>query len=106
MSRKCSNLLDNNYSVMYSHKTIKPDPQVLYMFYKIWKEAVDEISDVQGLYPTFVTNVHAPGASRVGKTNGVGNVWGLEAEPLICKCSSSLIGNARQRNTTSETNCS
>jgi hypothetical protein len=91
---------------MYSHKTIKAGPQVLYIFYKIWKEAVDEVSYVQDLYPTFVTNVHAPGASRVGKTNGVGNVWGLEAEPLICKYSSSLLRNARQRTTTSETNCS
>jgi hypothetical protein len=70
---------------MYSHKSMTPDPEVLYSLYKIWKDAVAEISDVEGLYPTFVTNVHAPGSSRVAKTNGIGNVWGLEPEPLICK---------------------
>lgn len=42
-----------------------------------------QIADVEGLYPTLVTNVAPAGAARVGLTNGVGNVWGLEAEPYI-----------------------
>ncbi|KAJ5753394.1 uncharacterized protein N7511_007547 [Penicillium nucicola] len=71
------------FRVMYSHKSMTPDADVIYTLYKIWKDAVADIADVQGLYPTFVTNVHAAGASRVAKTNGVGNVWGLEPEPLI-----------------------
>ncbi|KAJ5162801.1 uncharacterized protein N7500_004631 [Penicillium coprophilum] len=50
---------------------------------RAWKTAVDNIADVQGLYPTFVTNVISPNSIRVAKTNGVGNVWGLEEEPLI-----------------------
>ncbi|KAJ5734885.1 uncharacterized protein N7483_000010 [Penicillium malachiteum] len=69
--------------VQFSHKTMKPDSKVLYSIYSAWKDAVDEISDVQGLYPTFVTNVISPTSIRVAKTNGVGNVWGLEEQPLI-----------------------
>lgn len=63
---------------------MKPDPEVLVSIYKAWKDAVDEISDVEGLYPTFVTNVVSAGAARVALTNDVGNVWGLEDSPLIC----------------------
>ncbi|KAI2704377.1 CAZyme family AA7 [Penicillium roqueforti] len=69
--------------VQFSHKTMKPDAEVLYSIYKAWKAAVDKIADVQGLYPTFVMNVISPTSVRVAKTNGVGNVWGLEEEPLI-----------------------
>lgn len=64
---------------------MKPDAKVLYSIYKAWKAAVDTISDVQGLYPTFVINYVTPSSARVAKTNGVGNVWGLEEEPLISK---------------------
>jgi FAD/FMN-containing dehydrogenase len=78
------NLASNtSYSVMFSHKTMKPDQEVLISIYKAWKDAVDEIADVEGLYPTFVTNVASASAARVALTNGVGNVWGLEAEPYI-----------------------
>ncbi|CAG8922918.1 unnamed protein product [Penicillium salamii] len=69
--------------VQFSHRTMKPDAKVLYTIYQAWKAAVDKIADVQGLYPTFVTNVISPSSVRVAKTNGVGNVWGLEEEPLI-----------------------
>lgn len=62
---------------------MKPDAKVLYSIYSAWKDAVDTIADVQGLYPTFVTNVISPTSIRVAKTNGVGNVWGLKEEPLI-----------------------
>lgn len=75
--------ITNVGSLQFSHKTMKPDSEVLYSIYKAWKAAVDQISDVQGLYPTFVTNVISPTSIRVAKTNGVGNVWGLEEEPLI-----------------------
>ena len=64
---------------------MKPDAKVLYSIYTAWKAAVDKIADVQGLYPTFVTNVISPTSVRAAKTNGVGNVWGLEEEPLISK---------------------
>lgn len=70
---------------MFSHKSMKADPEALYSIYNAWKHAVDDIADVEGLYPTFVTNVHAPGSARVALNNGIGNVWGLEAEPLIRK---------------------
>lgn len=75
--------IDIFISVQFAHKTMKPDAKVLYSIYSAWKEAVDKINDVQGLYPTFVTNVISPTSIRVAKTNGVGNVWGLEEEPLI-----------------------
>ncbi|KAJ5995236.1 hypothetical protein N7481_002213 [Penicillium waksmanii] len=71
------------FRVMFSHKTMKPDAEVLVSIYKAWKDAVDQIADVQGLYPTFVTNVASAPAARVALTNGVGNVWGLEDTPHI-----------------------
>ncbi|KAB8205974.1 cytochrome P450 [Aspergillus parasiticus] len=71
------------FRVMFSHKTMKPDPDMLYSIYKAWKAAVDDISDVEGLYPTFVLNEITPSSLRVAQTNGVGNVWGLEPEPLM-----------------------
>lgn len=72
---------------------MKPDPDMLYSIYKAWKAAVDDISDVEGLYPTFVLNEITPSSLRVAQTNGVGNVWGLEPEPLMsefnpCHCPS------------------
>lgn len=73
---------------------MKPDAKVLYSIYEAWKAAVDKIADVQGLYPTFVTNVISPTSVRVAKTNGVGNVWGLEEEPLISKSFQSCFGFA------------
>ena len=75
---------------MFSHKTMKPDSETLFSIYKAWKAAVDEISDVEGLYPTFVLNDITPSSLRVAQTNGVGNVWGLEPEPLMSE-SYSLI---------------
>jgi hypothetical protein len=71
--------------VMFSHQTIVPDADRLYSIYQAWRAAVDQIADVQGLYPTFVMNTVAAGAARVGQTNGIGNVWGLKVEPTICK---------------------
>jgi hypothetical protein len=70
---------------MFAHHSMVPDADVLYSIIEAWKIAVDEISDVQGLYPTFVTNISPASAARVAKTNGIGNVWGLDDEPLICK---------------------
>lgn len=64
---------------------MKPDADALYSIFQAWKDAVDQVADVEGLYPTFVTNVISPTSVRVAKTNGVGNVWGLEEEPLISK---------------------
>ena len=39
---------------------------------------MDEISDVEGLYPTFVMNVLPASALSVAKNNGIGNTWGLD----------------------------
>jgi hypothetical protein len=64
---------------------MKPDADALYSIFQAWKDAVDQVADVEGLYPTFVTNVISPTSVRVAETNGVGNVWGLEEEPLISK---------------------
>ncbi|KAJ5731880.1 hypothetical protein N7493_003361 [Penicillium malachiteum] len=71
------------FRVMFSHKTMKPDSKTLFSIYQAWKAAVDEISDVEGLYPTMVLNEITPSSLRVAQTNGVGNVWGLEPEPLM-----------------------
>ncbi|KAF2964357.1 hypothetical protein GQX73_g9201 [Xylaria multiplex] len=65
------------FRIQFVHKTMKPDFNQLYTIYKAWKEAVDEISDVEGLYPTFVLNPLYASAATPANTNGVGNVWGL-----------------------------
>ncbi|KAI0147047.1 hypothetical protein GGR57DRAFT_477713 [Xylariaceae sp. FL1272] len=61
------------------HTMIHPDAAQLIKIYRAWKDAIDAISDVEGLLPTFVLNVTPQGAARVGQTNGIGNVWGLDA---------------------------
>ena len=55
-----------------------PDIDQLKIIYATWKDAVDGIADVEGLYPTFVINTIPKSAATVGKTNGIGNVWGLD----------------------------
>lgn len=57
---------------------MKPDSNQIYQLYQIWKDAVDRIEDVEGLYPTFVLNLMPKSANTIAKTNGIGNVWGLE----------------------------
>lgn len=69
---------------MFAHHSMVPDTDVLYGMMQKWKESVDEIADIQGLYPTFVMNISPASAARMAQTNGVGNVWGLKDEPLIC----------------------
>ncbi|KAH6990268.1 FAD binding domain protein [Ilyonectria destructans] len=66
------------FRVQFAHKTMKPDGDQLYRIYQAWKAAVEDISDVEGLYPTFVMNVLPASAASVAKNNGVGNTWGLE----------------------------
>lgn len=55
-----------------------PDADQLLNIYLAWKDAVDAIADVEGLYPTFVLNTIPKSAATVGKTNGIGNVWDLD----------------------------
>lgn len=64
---------------------MKPDAEAVNSIYQAWKSAVNQISDVEGLYPTFVLNEITPSSLRVAKENGVGNVWGLEPEPLMSR---------------------
>jgi hypothetical protein len=46
---------------------------------------VDEISDVEGLVPTFVMNILPASALSVAKNNGIGNTWGLDDDQsYIC----------------------
>ncbi|GKZ78877.1 hypothetical protein AnigIFM56816_002707 [Aspergillus niger] len=71
------------FRVTFGHHSMYPDSDVLYSMYQTWKAAVNQIADVQGLYPTFVINISPASAVRVGNTNGIGNVWGLAEEPTI-----------------------
>ncbi|KAL1862111.1 hypothetical protein Plec18170_000935 [Paecilomyces lecythidis] len=66
------------FRVMFSHHTILPIPEVINEIYQAWLASVKSISDVEGLYPTFVLNVVPKGAAHIGKTNGIGNLWGLD----------------------------
>ena len=46
---------------------------------------MDEISDVEGLVPTFVMNVLPASALSIAKNNGIGNTWGLDDDQsYIC----------------------
>lgn len=67
--------------------------------YQIWKEAVDEIADVEGLIPTFVYNLAPRTAARVALNNGVGNVWGTDdVNAYISKSTShsAVISDSKQ----------
>ncbi|RDW94972.1 hypothetical protein BP5796_00735 [Coleophoma crateriformis] len=66
------------FRIQFAHKTMKPDANQLVKIYEAWKIAVDEISDVEGLRPTFVTNLLPKSALSVAKNNGVGNTWGFD----------------------------
>ncbi|KAJ5373335.1 hypothetical protein N7517_005341 [Penicillium concentricum] len=71
------------FRVMFSHHSMTPDADVFTTMIETWKNAVKDIADVKGLNPTFVANISPASAARVAKTNGIGNVWGLEDEALI-----------------------
>ncbi|KAH8669057.1 hypothetical protein BX600DRAFT_435563 [Xylariales sp. PMI_506] len=66
------------FRVQFAHHTMKPDATQLYSMFLSWKAAVDTISDVEGLYPTFVVNFLPASALSVAKNNGIGNVWGFD----------------------------
>lgn len=56
--------------------------------WQMWKAAVEDVKDVVGFYPTFVTNLDPKSANTIAKTNGIGNVWGRDdAESGICELS-------------------
>ena len=112
-------LLLTERSVQFAHKTIKPEADQLLKIYNAWKIAVDEISDVEGLVPTFVMNVLPKSALSVAKNNGIGNTWGLDDDqsyirkslmfllaheitqakdsPLTCKYSMAILNRLGQR---------
>jgi hypothetical protein len=70
------------------------DADNAYQMYQVWKDAVDDIADVEGLFPTFVLNLAPRTAARVALTNGIGNVWGTDDEkPYICRSKHSLLSN-------------
>ena len=72
---------------------MKPDPEQLMSMILRWKNAVDQIADIEGLHPTFVLNTIPASSHRVAASNGVGNVWGLENEtsPFISKDRKSVV---------------
>lgn len=72
---------------------MKADADQLYRIYEVWKAAVEDISDVEGLIPSLVLNTMAPNAMSVAKNNGIGNVWGLDDdEALISESGEKLFG--------------
>ncbi|KAK0122305.1 hypothetical protein ONS95_010550 [Cadophora gregata] len=66
------------FRVQFAHKTILPDTDQIVKIYRAWKDAVDTISDVEGLSPTFVLNMIPKSTMTVAKDNGIGNTWGLD----------------------------
>ncbi|KAI1119901.1 FAD binding domain protein [Nemania abortiva] len=71
------------FRVQFAHKTMKPDTEQLLRIYQLWKQSVEGLSDVEGLIPTLVLNLLPASALTVGKTNGVGNVWGLDDDQSL-----------------------
>lgn len=64
---------------------MKPNATRLYEIYQAWVEALQDVSDVEGLRPGFVLNLLPKTAAAVAKTNGVGNTFGLEDDQsYIC----------------------
>lgn len=57
---------------------MKPDTAQLLKIYTAWRASLEDLSDVEGLYPTFVMNILPSSALSVAKNNGVGNTWGLD----------------------------
>ncbi|KUJ16972.1 FAD-binding domain-containing protein [Mollisia scopiformis] len=66
------------FRVQFASKTMKPNSTQLYQIYEAWKSALEDVSDVEGLVPTFVMNTMPASAASVAMTNGVGNTWGLD----------------------------
>ncbi|EMR66280.1 putative fad binding domain-containing protein [Eutypa lata UCREL1] len=72
------------FRIQFAHHTVVATAtDRLYEIVQAWKAAVAEIADVEGLYPTFVLNTMPKSAASVAKTNGVGNVWGLEDDESL-----------------------
>lgn len=75
-----------NSRVEFAVHFMKPNGTVLYQMWQMWKAAVEDVKDVVGFYPTFVTNLDPKSANTIAKTNGIGNVWGRDdTESGICK---------------------
>ncbi|KAI1149922.1 FAD-binding domain-containing protein [Nemania diffusa] len=66
------------FRVQFAHHTMKPDAAQLYRIYQGWRAAVEDVIDVEGLYPTFVMNIIPKSSASVAKNNGVGNTWGMD----------------------------
>ncbi|GME52297.1 FAD binding domain containing protein [Neofusicoccum parvum] len=66
------------FRIQFGHHSVKPDHHAVLELYDRWRQAVDDISDVEGLYPTFVLNMVPRTAATVAKTNGISNTWGLD----------------------------
>ncbi|KAJ4264401.1 hypothetical protein NW762_005600 [Fusarium torreyae] len=68
---------DQMFRVQAIHGTMIPEIEQIKWIFKTWKAAVNDIDDVEGLYPTLVFNTIPKSAQAVAKKNGVGNIWGL-----------------------------
>ncbi|KAK6603098.1 FAD binding domain-containing protein [Botrytis cinerea] len=66
------------FRVEFAVHSMKPNGTVLYQMWQMWKAAVEDVKDVVGFYPTFVTNLDPKSANTIAKTNGIGNVWGRD----------------------------
>lgn len=74
-------------SIQFAHQTMKPNATRLYEIYQSWVNALQDVSDVEGLRPGFVLNLLPKTAATVAKTNGVGNAFGLEDDqPYMSMC--------------------
>ncbi|PYI13628.1 putative FAD-binding oxidoreductase [Aspergillus violaceofuscus CBS 115571] len=71
------------FRIAFSAHSIVPNANRLYEIYQAWKTSVETLSDVQGIYPTFVINLCPTGAVRAGRNTDVGNTWDLALEPTI-----------------------
>ncbi|KAJ0116233.1 FAD binding domain-containing protein [Diaporthe amygdali] len=66
------------FRIQFAHQTMEPNATRLYEIYQAWVEAIQDVSDVEGLRPGLVLNLLPKTAASVAKTNGVGNTFGLD----------------------------
>ncbi|KAF7881432.1 hypothetical protein EAF00_011801 [Botryotinia globosa] len=74
------------FRVEFAVYFMKPNGTVLYQMWQMWKATVEDVKDVVGFYPTFVTNLDPKSANTIAKTNGIGNQmstgWDLAQDDL------------------------
>ncbi|KAF4962772.1 hypothetical protein FSARC_9176 [Fusarium sarcochroum] len=70
--------------ILFGHHTIHAEAvDRLKEIIHAWVDATSEIEDIEGLASGFVLNTFPASAARPAQVNGVGNIFGVEEQPMI-----------------------